>query len=434
MIIRGIIRTVATGNPVPDGTEVELRRHVDNSLITTLATVGGMYEYVHNGSPGPYYVRVDLDDPQEVHISSSQVVGMSGPIDIGGLHLYFRLWRDGYIPNVMEQGSVFASGAGMEVTVRSGVHLIKGVLYDQPGHVNLTIEPPDSQARIDTVVIEVMRPGSGIDVEGRTRLVVKKGVPSSTPVAPGLTQTSNGVWEHPIANVTVDPAVSSIASNKVTDRRTQSSASFADGSVTNEKLATPSPLSTAAVVSVLRAPVTGVVPVWGGIALKELSDVMETPPTNGQALVFNSAEGKWKPGTVSGGGGGGAGSIEFNDTNFTASGVVGTKTLGSVSVSLAPGTWVLEAWLTVTVRGQGGDGSWTTMTLDGNGAPSGSALSQRIFAATSGVYRQCVLSSRKKTTITSQTTFTVNAKAAHQAGSWADLRDGVVTLRAFPST
>ena len=430
MQIRGVVRTIKTGNPVPDNTEVELRRHVDGSLIATVLTTGGMYEYFMNGSPGPYYVRVAIDE--EVHISSSQVVGMSGPMDIGGLHLYFRLWRDGYIPNVMEQGSVFSSGAGMQVTVRSGVHLVRGVLYDQPGHVNLAIEPPDSQPRIDTVVIEVMRPGSGVDIEGRTRLVVKTGTPSSSPVAPGLTQTSDGLWEHPIADVTVDPGVSSVASNKVTDRRTAASAYFADGSVTNEKLAEPDPKSTAEVVSVLRAPVTGVVPEWGGITLKELSDVMENPPTNGQALVWDSAEAKWKPGTVSGGGGGSARGIEFNETNFTPRGVVGTATMGSASVTLGPGKWMLESWLTMTVRGRGG-GSWTTITLDGNGAPSGSELSQRIFAASSGVYRQIVLSARRKVTITSQTKFTVNAKAAHQAGDWADLRDGVVMLRAFPS-
>ena len=315
--------------------------------------------------------------------------------------------------------------------MRSGVHIVRGVLYDQPGHVNLAIDPPSSQPRIDTVVIEVMRPGSGIDVEGRTRLVVKTGTPSSSPVAPGLTQTSNGIWEHPIADVIVDSGVSSIASNKVTDRRTAASAYFADGSVTNEKLAEPSPKSTAAVVSVLRAPVTGVVPEWGGITLKELADVMENPPTNGQALVYDSAEGKWKPGTVSGGGGSNN-SVEYNEKNFNPSGVVGSTTMGSTSVTLGPGTWMLEAWLTMTIRGRGG-GSWTTITLDGNGAPSGSELSQRVFAASPGVYRQIVLSSRRKVTITSQTKFNVNAKAAHQAGDWADLRDGVVMLRAFRS-
>lgn len=235
MMIRGYVRTIKTGNPVPDGTEVEIRRHVDNSLIATVVTVGGLYEYVQDGSPGPYYVRVDISD--EVHISSSKVVGMSGSVDISGLHLYFRLWRDGYIPNVMEQSSVFSSGAGMQVTVRSGVHLIRGVLYDQPGHVNLAIDAADSQPRIDTVVIEVMRPGSGDNVEGRTRLVVKKGTPAATPTAPSLTQTSGGVWEHPIANVTVDPAVSSIASNKVTDRRTRCNVEIPAGSITGTHIA-----------------------------------------------------------------------------------------------------------------------------------------------------------------------------------------------------
>ena len=235
MQIRGHVRTVKTGNPVPDGTEVEIRRHIDSSLIATVVTTGGIYEYFMNGSPGPYYVRVAIED--EVHISSSQVVGMSGPLDVGGLPLYFRLWNDGYISDVLEESSVFASGSGMQVTVRSGAHLVRGVLYDQQGHVNLAVDAADSQPRIDTVVIETMQPGSGRDVEGRTRLVVKKGAPAATPTAPSLTQTTGGIWEHPIANVRIDPAVSSVASNKVTDRRIPSNVKITDGYISTAMLA-----------------------------------------------------------------------------------------------------------------------------------------------------------------------------------------------------
>src|SRR3989304_139343 len=88
MLIRGYIRRVDDGSAVPDGTEVAIRRHVDDSLISTAVTVGGMYELVLNGSPGPYYIRAAIAD--EVHISSSKVVGMSGPLDVGNLPLYFR--------------------------------------------------------------------------------------------------------------------------------------------------------------------------------------------------------------------------------------------------------------------------------------------------------------------------------------------------------
>lgn len=235
MLIRGYIRKVSDGTPVPDGTEVAFRRHVDDSLLSTVTTVGGMYELVLDGSPGPYYVRAAIAD--EVHISSSKVVGMSGPVDIGNIPLYFRLWTDGYIVGVLEQMSVFATGAAMQVTVRSGATLVKGVLYDQPGQATLTIDAADTQGRIDTVVIETMVPGSGVDVEGRTRLVVKKGTPSETPVAPALTQLINGIWEHPLANVIVDPSVSSIASNKVTDRRVQSNVQIGNGYISTAMLA-----------------------------------------------------------------------------------------------------------------------------------------------------------------------------------------------------
>ena len=235
MIVRGFIRKVSDGTPVPDGTEVVFRRHVDDSLLATTVTSGGMYELVLNGSPGPYYVRAAISD--EVHISSSKVVGMSGPIDIGNLPLYFRLWTDGYIVGILDQMSVFATGSGMQVTVRSGATLVKGVLYDQPGQAVLPVDAADAQPRIDTVVIEAMVPGSGPNVEGRTRLVVKKGTPAASPVAPSLTQLVGGIWEHPLANITVDPGVSSIASNKVTDRRVQSNVQIGPNYITTTMLA-----------------------------------------------------------------------------------------------------------------------------------------------------------------------------------------------------
>jgi len=236
MLIRGYIRRVDDGSAVPDGTAVAIRRHVDDSLISTAVTVGGMYELVLNGSPGPYYIRAAIAD--EVHISSSKVVGMSGPLDVGNLPLYFRgLWSDGYIAGFLNESSVYSSGAGMAVLVRSGVHLVKGVLYDQPGEESLTIDAPDTQPRIDTVVIEVMVPGSGPDVEGRTRLVVKKGTPAASPVAPSLTQTTGGIWEHPLANITVDPGVSSIASNKVADVRVPANVQISNGYIDTDMIA-----------------------------------------------------------------------------------------------------------------------------------------------------------------------------------------------------
>lgn len=51
------------------------------------------------------------------------------------------------------------------------------------------------------------------------------------------------------------------------------------------------------------------------LALDSLTDVdtTTTPPTDGQALVFDSASGLWKPGTVGGGGGGGGWALVLDE-------------------------------------------------------------------------------------------------------------------------
>lgn len=47
--------------------------------------------------------------------------------------------------------------------------------------------------------------------------------------------------------------------------------------------------------------------------LNGLDDVNAPSPSNGDALMWNSAAQKWVPGAVSGGGGGGGGSLTVTD-------------------------------------------------------------------------------------------------------------------------
>ena len=464
MIVRGFIRKVSDGTPVPDGTEVVFRRHVDDSLLATTVTSGGMYELVLNGSPGPYYVRAAISD--EVHISSSKVVGMSGPIDIGNLPLYFRLWTDGYIVGILDQMSVFATGSGMQVTVRSGATLVKGVLYDQPGQAVLPVDAADAQPRIDTVVIEAMVPGSGADVEGRTRLVVKKGTPAASPVAPSLTQLVGGIWEHPLANITVDPGVSSIASNKVTDRRKAASVVLGDGSITTAMLADDS------VTAAKMAPNSvGSAEIVDGAVTKEKlantakpgvmvskGDTNITPhavmlrfaatqfnPVHGSAGsdyatgghpytdIFLAAGGvtedllspavQTKLNTVGGSTGTG---VLFADNNYTNQ-TVTSGTIASVSISLPAGDWMIETVLNTSCDAS----SYTDVqyTLSGTGAPSGGAQSQRVFGVLN--MRMIVLTGRLNVSPTSTTTYTSTASMARQSGGTPTSFGGVIYVKAW---
>lgn len=234
MQIRGFVRTIKDGGPVPDGTEVRIYSHETQALLQTVATVGGEYSHNFQGNPGPYWVEVE--HAGEVHLSSSKVIGMAGPVNIGGIPLLFRLWHDGYIPDVLDDLLVISSGVGMSVTVGAGAALVRGVLYDQSEPLPLAIGAADSQKRIDLVVLQISPAGSHPNTEGRARVLVKRGTPGSSPSAPGLTQSQN-VWEIPLANVVVDPGVSSIAASKVVDRRTPSNVKIGDGYITTSMIA-----------------------------------------------------------------------------------------------------------------------------------------------------------------------------------------------------
>lgn len=65
-------------------------------------------------------------------------------------------------------------------------------------------------------------------------------------------------------------------------------------------------------------------------------DTTTTPPTNGQALVWDSADSKWKPGTISGGGGGSVG-LSFDYCNISVNTASGTAfaTKGNYFLALA---------------------------------------------------------------------------------------------------
>jgi hypothetical protein len=60
----------------------------------------------------------------------------------------------------------------------------------------------------------------GVEEEGRVDLALLPGTPNASPVAPSLTQSAATFWEHPLADVRVDATVTSLAVDKVTDRRT----------------------------------------------------------------------------------------------------------------------------------------------------------------------------------------------------------------------
>lgn len=109
----------------------------------------------------------------------------------------------------------FADASGMTVKVPAGQAMVRGHYYASTAQETLTVTAAHAtNPRIDTVVLELDPVANSIVLK------VVAGTAASSPVAPTLTQTDSGVYQFPLANVSVLAAVTNIASDKLTDRRT----------------------------------------------------------------------------------------------------------------------------------------------------------------------------------------------------------------------
>lgn len=219
MRLRGRLTTIPDDLPVPDGTTADVRRVVDNSLLDTITTTDGWYEYAQDGNPGPIYLDWDYADVTKLQYSS--ITGPSGPVDIAGLPHVFRAWSNGYLAGIGDELVPSATGSSMAVAVGSGAALVQGILYDQELAKNLIVEAAHAtHPRVDRIIVRVVPAGAGVDIEGKSELVLLKGTPvaganAETGVGlPALTQTTS-LWEEEIGRVQVDATVPVIASNKV---------------------------------------------------------------------------------------------------------------------------------------------------------------------------------------------------------------------------
>ncbi|MCR6795686.1 MULTISPECIES: hypothetical protein [Bacillus cereus group] len=127
---------------------------------------------------------------------------------------YFNKFiTNGYFPNIASNLQVIASGTNMKVTLRAGAAWINGYMYQNTTDFDLTIQTADAvNSRKDRVVLR-------LDHEKRDiRAYVKKGTPSSSPVAPAL-QRDADAYELSVAEVYVRNGVVVITQEAVTDVR-----------------------------------------------------------------------------------------------------------------------------------------------------------------------------------------------------------------------
>ncbi len=213
-----VIRTRLGGLPVADGTTISIRTDVADVEKYTATTTNGYWSKKYDGCIGPTRWRTTIG--VETRHRSGRSVGLVGALSLGELPIILSGVGNGVVPNWKNQLAV-VPGTGLNVLVRNGASLGRGVIYSQwTDNLNLgpftAVSGLAGQSRIDTVVVRCWP----IDQseEGRSELAIVAGVTSLTPVAPALSVTDT-LYEVPLANVRIENAASSIDVSKITDRR-----------------------------------------------------------------------------------------------------------------------------------------------------------------------------------------------------------------------
>lgn len=126
--------------------------------------------------------------------------------------IFDGLISDGVYNNVGNAFNV-TSGDGLHVNVGTGRGWFQHtwIYNDQIYPVEIESPPIGNMSRIDAIVIGVNKS----DAVRANNIYAVKGTASASPQKPTLSNGTNGLYEYALAFVTVDPGISSIASNKI---------------------------------------------------------------------------------------------------------------------------------------------------------------------------------------------------------------------------
>lgn len=107
----------------------------------------------------------------------------------------------------------FGDSSGMVVKVPAGFAIVRGHAYFSNATETLAVTSSAANPRIDLVVLELNPTGN------ETILKMVDGTPAVSPVAPNLTQTTDGIFQMALATVTVPANATTIAAGNVVETR-----------------------------------------------------------------------------------------------------------------------------------------------------------------------------------------------------------------------
>jgi hypothetical protein len=107
----------------------------------------------------------------------------------------------------------FGDSSGMVVKVPAGFAIVRGHAYLSTATENLTVTTSAANPRIDFVVLELNPTANTITLK------MVNGTPASSPVPPTLTQTTDAIYQMPLAQVLVPGSATTISAGNVTGIR-----------------------------------------------------------------------------------------------------------------------------------------------------------------------------------------------------------------------
>ena len=109
-------------------------------------------------------------------------------------------------------GNIFASG-GRQITIQSAMFVIDGFVGFFRNPQTITLDVGDGSPRKDLLLLRKSQ------ADGDVYLAIKRGIPSANPVAPTLTQNTNGIYEIALAEITVQANSTTIVQSDIKDVR-----------------------------------------------------------------------------------------------------------------------------------------------------------------------------------------------------------------------
>ena len=110
---------------------------------------------------------------------------------------------------------VVGDNSGLQVRVAAGEAFVRGHYYENTSQATVTLTSAGTKTRKDAIVLELDPIANGITLKAIAGEAV-----DSNPVAPTLTQTTDGVYQVLLAYVTIPNSTGSITSGMVSDERT----------------------------------------------------------------------------------------------------------------------------------------------------------------------------------------------------------------------